>query len=347
MPPHIKARWALEDDKFVVSKLFSGGAAANVNLRDVHLTGLKKFVGATEYTKVKIKSHSNEAPNLGLDKLFAQQEISGRIARARQKGMMFFYLMCRHPEQVKWPEFAPHKRCRATSLSLAEIGRLVAILADPQNTSIVSMILREWTRAELDAKAGKKGVAYYWDQLAQLFNNTSYVPAENTDFADHVTSCGTEARYSTGLVPEYRNGDQLRTKWTALRSSYALFHSRFNKSGHNSADPTMFTTDLHVLLMHYTFHDTPYEAWAAKSMLDGAVDDAGDGGGGSVKTAKRRKKSVHFSIADHVIATTTVYDTLANADRAKMTEQEIDEHKVRFRRASKLMDACLDKLEDM
>ena len=85
---------------FVVNKLFADCAAANITLRDVQLTGLKDFVGATEYTQVPVKTNTTKAPHLGLDKLFVQQTISGRIARAIQKRLMFFYLMCRHPGQV-------------------------------------------------------------------------------------------------------------------------------------------------------------------------------------------------------------------------------------------------------
>lgn len=349
VPDHIKARWLQVSPKFVVQDLFANNAAANNTLRDVRLTGLKDLVGATEYTEVPVKTGSSKPPHLGLIGLFAEQHISGRCTRARQKGLMFFYLMCRHPEQVLWPDFqeTTNKRRRSTPFSLSEIGRLVAIIADPKNGSVVSMLFQKWDRQDLDAKAGKKGVAYYWEELAKRFNDKSYVPQECPEFADHVASCGTESTYSTDLVPEYRNGQSLRNKWTVLRANYALFHSKYSRSGHNEPDPTMYTTDLQVLLMHYTFNDTPFESWAAKTMLDGAIDDDGDGHGDcAVATMKKRKKTVHFS-ADTVIASCTVYETLATMKDTPMTEDEVQEHKVRMRRAAKLMDRCLDKLEGL
>ena len=266
--------------------------------------------------------------------------------RARPKGHMYFYLMCRHPEQVQWSEFVPNtavpsKRRRTTPFSLAEIGRLFAIIVDSKNAALVSMLLKKWKCAELDASAGKKGVAYYWDQLTKLYNDQSYV------LTDHVASCDTETTYSTKMLPEYRHGNNLRTKWTLLRSSYALFHSKYTRSGHNEPDPTRYTSDLPVLLMHYTFTDTPFEAWAAKSMLHGSVDDAGDGlGGAKVLPKKKKQKRVSFT-ADQVIAAATVYETLTTLNAGSTTEEEMDEHKVQFRRAAKLMDICLDKLKNL
>ena len=160
------------------------------------------------------------------------------------------------------------------------------------------------------------------------------------------SASGTEASYSTGILPEYRTGDQLRSKWRLLRSKYALFHSRYDRSGHNESDPTEYTSDLPVLLMHYTFAHTPFEAWAAKSIDEGSIDDAGDGRGGA-KVLKKKQKRVNFTDADQVIAAATVYEALANVNDDKMTEEEIEEHKVRIRRAAKIMDTCLDKLEHL
>ena len=81
------------------------------------------------------------------------------------------------------------------------------------------MLFQKWTRADLDVKAGGKGAASYWDEVAKLFNDKSYVPEECAEFKVHVASCGTAASYSTGLVPEYRHGSCLRTRWTVLRSA--------------------------------------------------------------------------------------------------------------------------------
>ena len=194
VPQHILARWQQVSKDFTVKELF--GTNANSTLRDVHLTGLEDLVGTTEYCSVPVKSGQNMAPNFGLTELFVHQSIGGRTGRARFKGLMFFYLMCRHPEQVVWPEFVPgtdksSKRRRIQPFSLAEIGRLVALLADQKNQSIVSMLFAKWTRAELDSNKGRKGKAYYWDQLAKVYNDGSYVPPECAEFKDHVASCGT------------------------------------------------------------------------------------------------------------------------------------------------------------
>ena len=40
---------------------------------------------------------------------------------------------------------------------------------------MVSMLFQKWTRSDLDVKAGKKGAAFYWDEVAKLFNDKSYV----------------------------------------------------------------------------------------------------------------------------------------------------------------------------
>jgi len=351
VPDHVKARWQQVSPSYVVKDLFGSNAAANATLREVKLRNLQDFVGETEYASVVVKKVNQPDPTkTGLSELFASWSISGRCARARNKGLMFFYLMCRSPEQVEWPTFAPNqgpmKRRRCTPFSLAEMGRLTAIMADTKNITLVTMLLRKWTRADLDAKAGKKGVAYYWDELATIYNDKRYVPEECAEFQDHVRSCGTQATYATSLVPEYRAGHQLRTKWSVLRSNYALFNSRYNRSGHNESDPTKYTSDLHVLLMHYTFHDTTLETYAAKKIGDGAIDDAGDGRGAGAPTVKKRRKEVRFSFsADTVIAATTVYETLAGMKNDSMTDEEAEQHKVRLRRAAKLMDVCLDKLE--
>ena len=350
VPDHILHRWQAMSKDFTVQELFATNA--NSALRDVHLTCLKDLVGTTEYSSVPVKSGQNMAPNFGLTELFVHQSIGGRTGRARFKGLMFFYLMCRHPEQVVWPEFVPttdksSKRRRCQPFSLAEIGRLIAIVADQKNMALVSMLFKKWKRSELDSNVGRKGAAYYWDQLAKLYNDGSYVPIECAEFKDHVDSCGTASTYSTRMLPEYRAGDNLRTKWTSLKAGYALFHANYNRSGHNEPDPRKYTSELPVLLMHYTFHDTPFESWAAKRLLHGSIDDAGDGeGGGPPKKSRKKKVDFTFS-ADTVIATSTLYETLANRDHGLMTDEQLEEHQVRMRRATKLMDMCLDKLENM
>ena len=221
-------------------------------------------------------------------------------------------------------------------------------MSDTKNMTLVTMLMRKWTHADLDAKAGKKGVSHYWDQLTTIYNDTRYVPEECAEFMDHVRSCGTEATYATSLVPEFRTDHQLRTKWSVLRSNYALFNSRYNRSGHNESDPTKYTSDLHVLMMHYTFHDTTLETYVAKKIGDGAIDDAGDGRAARAPTMKKRRKEVWFEFsADTVIATATVYESLAGMKNDSMTDEQAEEHQVRLRRAAKLMDVCLDRLETL
>ena len=99
--------------------------------------------------------------------------------------------------------------------------------------------------------------------------------------------------YSTTLVPEYRTGDTLRTQWKNLRAEYATFRSKYDRSGQNNPDPTGYTTDLPTLLMHYSFDGHAMSSWAAKTIEDGALDDAGEGSGGQHKTRKRLRKGMY------------------------------------------------------
>ena len=92
------------------------------------------------------------------------------------------------------------------------------------------MFLNKWGREELDSNVGrKKGSAYYWDQLVKLYNDGSYVPTECVEFKHHVTSCGTDSRYSTKMLSEYRtDGRQPAYQiWTALKGNYVLFHNKY------------------------------------------------------------------------------------------------------------------------
>ena len=205
-----------------------------------------------------------------------------------------FFFACTKPDDVEFPEFdkPKGKRERSTPFSLSEKGRLVAIMIDTHNLSIVSMLMKKWSRADLDAKAGKKGVAHYWCEFAKLFNDKSYVSPQTDEFADYVDSKCVETEdafvYDTSLVSELRSGDSLRSQWSNLRSDYALFRSKYDRSGHHNPDPTCYTTDLPTLLMHYAFKDTAMSAWAAKTLHGGEYDDAGDGSTRDTNTRNKR-----------------------------------------------------------
>ena len=351
IPAHIKDRWKIIHSDCNVKELFGTNARANQALDGFALQVLLPLTGETEYNKVNAKSTCKVAPNLGLWEIFSLNKISGRTSRARSKGLMFFYLMCVNPGAVIFPEFnAAEKRKRASPFTLAETGRLVAIIADKSNRSLVSMLFKKWTRAELDARAGAKGQAFYWTKLAELYNNQSYRPDECAEFAEYVESCNTGTMYATHYVPELRAGDNLKTAWGGLRANYALFYSNYNRSGHNEPDPCKYTNDLPVLLMHWTFHDTDMVSWAAKCMpLTGAIDDAGDGGGAARAVSgkssggpTKRKKTVE---ADTIMATASIYEAIFNADMDNMTEDELHTHKVRRQEAGAIVDKCLATLK--
>ena len=296
VPAHIADRWRMMDKDCNVNALFGTVAKSNKSLSGIALQMLQPLTGETEYGKVHARTKCNQAPNLGLSEIFSLNKIAGYSQRAKSKGLMFFYLMCTYPGQVQYPEFesTAEKRKRASAFTLAEAGRLVAIIADPQNRPLVSMLFKKWSRADLDARAGKKGQAYYWCKLGELYNRKEYVPEDNETFADHVRSCETAAIYGTRFVPEHRTADNLKTQWGVLRANYALFYSKYDKSGMNNPDPTAYTSDLPTLLMHWTFHDTDMVSWAAKSLTQGAMDDAGDGAAAASTTsavAKKKKKN--------------------------------------------------------
>ena len=97
---------------------------------------------------------------MGLIELCKSLKLKGRTMYAKTKGMMFFFLACRQPAAVKFPEFGK-KQKRNPDFSLSEKGRLVGIMSDPANMAGVNKLMSKWNRAELDACAGDKGVAHY------------------------------------------------------------------------------------------------------------------------------------------------------------------------------------------
>ena len=70
------------------------------------------------------------------------------------------------------------------------------------------------------------------------------------------------------------------------------------------------------------------------------------GGGESKKKNKKKKVNFVFS-ADTVIAVSTVYETVVGMDHGPMIEQELEDHKVRMCHTTRLMDMCLDKLDQL
>ena len=278
VPTHVIDRWKQIDDKMRVGKLFQTTSSASTALRDVQLLSLKDTTGVTNFEDVPVRTNNRTAPDLGLTEIFMERNVLGHTMRAESKGMKFFFLMCLEPEKVKFPPRVPAtaiKRGRAPTFSLSEMGRLVGLLSDTRNVSVVSMLMKKWSRADVDAKAGKPGVAHYWDQIAGIFNDKSYAPPECVEFADHVRSCGPEYVYKTSLVPEHRVGNYLRQQWRTLRADYGIFYNNYDRSGHHNADPTCYTQHLPVLLMHYTWNDSGMQHWAAKTIEEGSFDDSG------------------------------------------------------------------------
>ena len=75
-----------------------------------------------------------------------------------------------------------------------------------------------------------------------------------------------------------------------------MFRSKYDRSGHNNPDPTGYTSDLPTLLMHFTFNDHALSSWAAKSIDDGALDDAGEGNAsGHMTRRKRSRKGMSYT----------------------------------------------------
>lgn len=225
---------------------------------------------------------------------------------------------------------------------------MVGIINDPQNLSVVTMLMSKWSRADLDAKAGAKGVEYYWNELAKIFNDQKYFPTPCKDFANHVESLGNDYVYATDLVPVSRIGATLKVQWAKLRAAYSGFHAKYERSGKNEPDPTQYTNDLPTLLMHFTFHGTSLSAWAAKSVEGGSeVDDAGDGSGADAPLVKRKRtrKAITTSNPQRLMAGAAMFETLHAVMAQCKDEEERKVHAERVRRANRIFDLCLSDLE--
>lgn len=344
VPNHILARWKMHDSQMRVGKLFDKLNLATLMLQDVGIKSLREETGHFLYQNVPVKSKCTTEGSWGLTELFQSHGIKGRTTRARGKGMMFFFLMASRPGDVVWPAFVDKKRTREPTFSLSEQGRLVAMIFDPQNADLVTMLYKKWPRAEMDSRSGAKGVAHYYNLLAQLFNDHSYVPAPNELFTDHMESKGSMDLYNTGLVPVHRSGDYLRKQWNKLRNTFQVLSDKYNRSGMNESDITKYTEDLPSLLMFYTFRDTHLEAWACRLTGEGAINDAGDGKSEGTTTRHTKRKKV-AGTANHDrdrLYAATVYESLLTK---VPPEEEAEKHKERVRRAGELMDKFLELIE--
>ena len=349
VPKHIQDRWKSTGQGMRVVDLFDKLGIAGKALAGVELTCLQEYTGESEYSMVPVKTKNKVAPKMGLLELLAHLRIKDRTMRCKSKGMMFFFLACTRPDSIVWPAFElTGKRQRAPIFSLAEQGRLVGIINDPQNLAVVSMLMKKWSRADLDAKAGAKGVEHYWNELANIFNDQKYSPCPCKNFARHVESLGNDYVYATDLVPVSRTGATLKVQWSRLRAAYSQFHARYDRSGHNEPDPMEYTNDLPTLLMHFTFHGTSLSAWAAKSVERGSeVDDAGDGSGADIRVVKRKRtrKALTTSHPQRLMAGAAMFETLYTVMAQCKNEEERQVHAERVRRTNRIFDLCLSDLE--
>ena len=344
---HIQSRWKQMDAKMRVGQLFCTFSGATMALNGFKLKSLSE----PEYALVKVK---NDGSKPGLLQHLKTLGVTHYTTRLKSKGTMFFFLCCVQPESIEFPTFdvTAGKRYRTPTFSLAEEGRLVAIIADPSNFSVVTMLMKKWTRAELNDKCGAKGVMKFWCQIGMLFNDSSYFPPPCDEFADLVDAMGDEYVYSTKLVPHHRCAEYLQTRWQRLRKEYAIFYSRWAVSGQNQPDPRGFTEDLPTLLMHFTFDKTSLSAWAAKSVDDDcAVDDAGDGAGAAAPTRKRVRKAGNggdgsADQSERILMGCTVYETLMGVKLpADIDDADRAAHAARVRRGEGIMDKCLSFME--
>ena len=355
VPHHILSRWQQIDAKLRVGELFSANNRAIMALEGVRLQSLTRYTGQSCFEDVPCRTSTKSMGHMGVLESMISANIKGR-SRATKKGVMFFFLMCRDPESVVWSAF--QKRQRNKPFTLAEQCRLVAILADPANQPIRNKLMQQWNRSELDAGAGDKGDAHYWNMIGDLFNNPGLAPPPPcVAFADYIKTLDGdyEYDYSTTMLPEYRCPDFLKSQWSKLRGAYSKFYTKYTQSGANEPDPTCYTKDLPTLLMHHTWHRTPEATWAAKMAGNGiGVDESGDGTGTDIATTKRKRRKVAADQSkgdDHKLVHLTcaaLYETLHTVpacSAAEYDEEECAKHLERVRRVDCLMDKCLTMLE--
>ena len=82
---------------------------------------------------------------------------------------------------------------------------------------------------------------------------------------------------------------------------------------------------------------------ASPDQVVGALDDAGDGGGGAAaKGPTKRKKTF---TADKILAGASMYEAIFNAPVDNMTEDELRTHMVRRKQVASIVDVCLASLK--
>ena len=340
VPTHILSRWEQYGKNASVATLFEQHNRASLNLKGVEVTSLFAAVGKAAYADVSAKALANHMKNLG---------IKGRTSHSRKKGLMFFFFMCQRPEHIKWPAFS-QKRKRALPFSVSEKGRLVALMAAPENMDEVTPIMTKWTRAQLDKKDFR--IEKLWDVLATIFNDSTYVPPLNKKFADYIDSLGGEYVYDVSLVPEHRPGNSLRKTANKLRANYQTFHGMYERSGHNQSDPTGYTSDVNVLMMFWTFHGNPMDAWACRKIEDG-VDDDGKGGGrdsGTRHSGNKRGKvgdvnKIKQDNEDRIFLA-ALYESMLDKNVSGLPQELRTKHEDRMTLVGELLDADLDRIKN-
>ena len=263
---------------------------------------------------------------------------------------MFFFLACRAPHEIVFPDFREGvKKKPSPVFTISEKGRLAGLMSDTKNMALVQKLMAKWDRSELDSLDGEKGVDYYWNQLSAIFNNNTYKPPVTNTFAEYVSTMD-GYQYQPHLVPYFRDGSTLRSHWQDMRAVYGEFYAKYNKSGHNESDPTCYAKgNMLALLMHWTFHQTPLCAWAAKCC---EPDDAVDGDGHSSssdaavsrKTTTRKRKraregALHIdSEPDRLQAIGSIYGTLHAVDVSSLPDEMAERHVERVRACGSLLD---------
>ena len=134
-----------------------------------------------------------------------------------------------------------------------------------------------------------------------------------------------------------------------MRHGYQAFRSDYDRSGNNEPDPTKYPkADLPVLLMFWSFYDTPLDAWECRTVdAEIAIDDAGDGvtRGSRTKRGPKRSRLQAGKPSEDRIFTAAVYEALVGAVPEGFDEDERAKHAERVRRVGALMDRMIDDLE--
>ena len=130
LPAHIEARLQLLDPEMRVETLFGPERTACKALMGWQINSLKKYCGTGAYSEVSVRSNNKDCGKMGLLELIRHLHLKGGTMRAKTKGMMFFFLACRAPSDIVFPESkvpkTPNKPVPVFTLS--EKGRLVSFI---------------------------------------------------------------------------------------------------------------------------------------------------------------------------------------------------------------------------